>query len=98
KVRTLQPRITSITGLWRIAVIQSKCSNMKELPGLSCGLAPAGAGFELREARGRGRHQLAVLGVLYDVAVGDLSARVFLARLEDRGTAGHRGEPERIVV
>src|SRR5512138_504754 len=98
RATTLHPRMATITGLLRIAPIQSKFSNMTlSLGGLVPGGVPALRGGQLRDAVRRRRDQLAVLRVLDDVAIGDERARVLATRFVERRQAGERREAERLA-
>src|SRR5688572_16726498 len=108
---TLHARMTSITGLVRMAWIQSKFSNIgscsfpwddgkAKRPGRRPrpGSALAGPALELRHPIGRDGDQLLVRRVLHDVPVGRHGPRVLLARLVERGAARHRGEAPGVVA
>src|SRR5262245_66339333 len=89
-----------ITGLLRIAWIQSKFSNIVSTP--SCGEWVDGeplllAAFQLSGTVLGRRHQLFVLGVAHDVLVGGQRASLVLLGLVERGRARHGRQPVGLV-
>src|SRR5262245_15247857 len=99
-VTTLHSRMMTMTGLDRMAPIQSKLANITDLlvSDPAAGLTPAGGCGQLLDAILGGHDQLAVLRVLHDVAIGLDGARVLLARLVQRRQARERRETERLVA
>src|SRR5690349_9878716 len=90
--------MTTMTGLDRMAPIQSKFANITGLLVVTAASAPAGAGGELRDAvRGRGSEFL-VLRVLDDVAVRLDRAGDLPSGLVERGEPRKRRQAERFVT